>query len=96
MRKLLVRLFGLTSIVAFVPALALAADDESPIILVADTRKFYGWQAWWANLYNSSHFNFALATVIIIPVVGIILGVLADAAMSRLGIDLKNRTLAEH
>jgi hypothetical protein len=29
-------------------------------------------------------------------VAGVILGLLADVVMSRLGIDLKNRALAEH
>ena len=47
-------------------------------------------------MYNEGHLVFALVTVIIIPVVGVILGFLADVVMSRLGIDLKNRALAEH
>ena len=66
------------------------------LVLVADTRKFTGWEAWWGNLYNEGHLAFALVTVIIVPVVGVILGSLADMVMSRLGIDLKNRALAEH
>ena len=55
---------------------------------MADTRKFTGWEAWWTNLYNESHLYFALLTVVIIPVVGLIFGVLADMIMSRIGIDL--------
>ena len=39
---------------------------------------------------------FALVTVIIIPVVGLCFGLLADIFMSRIGIDLKSRELAEH
>jgi hypothetical protein len=66
------------------------------LVLVADTRKFTGLEGWWANLYNESHLTFALATVVIIPLVGVILGSLADVVMSRLGIDLKHRALAEH
>jgi hypothetical protein len=73
----------------------LAAKPLSRIILVADTRKFHGLEAWWANLYNESRVLFALVTVICIPAAGMILGLLADLVMSRLGIDLKHRTLAE-
>jgi hypothetical protein len=39
---------------------------------------------------------FALLTVAIIPVVGVLLGILADLIMSRIGIDLSSRELAEH
>ena len=41
-------------------------------------------------------FLFPLVTVIIIPVVGLCFGLLADIFMSRIGIDLKSRELAEH
>ena len=37
------------------------------MVLVADTRKFKGGEAWWANIYNEGHFVFALTTVVIIP-----------------------------
>lgn len=71
-------------------------DVPDAVVIVTDTRKLHGWEAWWANLYNESHIVFAIVTIIIIPVCGVILGVLADLAMSRLGIDLRNRALAEH
>jgi len=35
-------------------------------------------------------------TIIVIPLVGVIFGVLADIAMHFVGIDLKSRDLAEH
>ncbi len=73
-----------------------AAAEQSPLVLVADSRKLTGWEAWWANLYNESHFYFALVTVVIIPVVGLCFGLMADIVMSRIGIDLKSRELAEH
>lgn len=73
-----------------------AAEPSDSVVIVTDTRKLHGWEAWWANLYNESHLLFAIVTVIVIPVCGVILGVLADLAMSRLGIDLRNRALAEH
>ena len=66
------------------------------LVLVADTRKLTGWEAWWANLYNESHLYFTLVTVVIIPVVGLCFGLIADIVMSRIGLDLKSRELAEH
>ena len=63
---------------------------------MADSRKYTGWEAWWANVYNESHVMFALVTIIVIPVCGVILGTVADLVMSTLGIDLKSRKLAEH
>jgi hypothetical protein len=55
-----------------------------------------GWEAWWTNLYNESHFFFTLLTVVLIPIVGLIFGTLADIIMGHIGIDLKSRELAEH
>lgn len=79
------------------PGLALAAGGGgAPIVLVADTRKLDGIMAWWANLYNESHLYFTILTVILIPTIGIILGVLADLVMHWIGLDLKSRELAEH
>jgi len=52
--------------------------------------------AWWANLYNESHLYFTLLTVVLIPVIGVIFGVLADYVMHFIGIDLSSRDLAEH
>jgi hypothetical protein len=72
-----------------------AAEAAQSIVIVADSRKFQGLRAFWANLYNDSHFYFALMTIILIPLVGVILGSLADVAMGRLGIDLRSRALRE-
>jgi hypothetical protein len=71
-------------------------DLPELMVLVADTRRYSGWEAWWGNIYNEGHLEFALITTIAIPVAGAILGLLADLVMSRIGIDLKNRALAEH
>jgi hypothetical protein len=93
--KQLIGLLGL--LILLVPELALAAGEKADlIVIVADTRKLMGWQAWWANLYNESHAYFTAVTVISIPVVGLILGLLADVVMKRIGIDLTSRELAEH
>jgi len=96
MPKLFTKLYGLLALLLLFPAQVLAAEEGGRIVLVADTRKFHGWEAWWANLYNEGHLVFALVTIVIIPVCGCILGILADLVMSRLGIDLKKRALAEH
>ncbi|MBM3746730.1 MAG: hypothetical protein FJW34_13120 [Acidobacteria bacterium] len=77
------------------PALA-AGEKADAIVIVADSRRFTGWRAWWTNLYNESHLYFAIATVILIPLVGALLGVLADLVMARIGINLRSRELAEH
>ena len=85
------------SLILLGPTLVLAAGPKAaPLVIVADTRKFTGWEAWWTNLYNESHVYFTLLTVAIIPMVGVIFGTIADLIMSHIGIDLKSRELAEH
>jgi hypothetical protein len=92
-----VLLTGLITLVLLAPSLALAAGGGgAPIVIVADSRKLTGLMAWWANLYNESHLYFTILTVILIPLIGVIFGLLADVAMHFIGIDLKSRELAEH
>jgi hypothetical protein len=99
MKKLWVKFLGLFTM-AFVlaPKLVLAAGggDVAPLVIVADTRKLTGIMAWWANMYNESHVEFTILTVILIPTIGLLFGVLADLVMSHIGIDLKHRELSEH
>jgi hypothetical protein len=88
--------FGVMAVL-LAPSLALAAGEKAaPLVVVADTRKLTGLGAWWANLYNESHIYFTLVTIIIIPVIGLLFGVLADLIMGHIGIDLSSRDLAEH
>jgi hypothetical protein len=88
--------FGFT-VILLTPGLALAAGEKvAGLVMVADTRKLTGWEAWWANLYNESHFYFTLVTVVSIPIIGLLFGVLADIIMKHIGIDLESRELAEH
>ena len=98
MRKLWARIMGLgVMAILLLPEIAAAAGPKAaPLVIVADTRKFSGWEAWWTNLYNESHFYFALLTVAIIPIVGLIFGILADIIMGKIGLDLHSRELAEH
>lgn len=98
MRKFWAKIVGLgVMILLLLPELALAAAEKAaPLVMVADTRKFSGWEAWWTNLYNESHLYFALLTIAIIPTIGVLFGTVADLVMSHIGIDLKSRELAEH
>jgi hypothetical protein len=98
MHKLWTKLTGLAAAAMLViPELVLAAGEPaSLLVIVADTRKLTGWEAWFANLYNESHLYFTIVTVITIPIIGVLLGLLADLVMSRIGIDLKSRELSEH
>ncbi len=98
MRRLWTKIVSLgVMAVLLVPEIVAAAGPKAaPLVIVADTRKFTGWEAWWTNLYNESHAYFTLITVVTIPIVGLIFGILADIIMSRIGIDLKSRELAEH
>lgn len=90
--------WSLMTMIVLCPGFALAAGggEVAQIVLVADTRKLSGLMAWWANLYNESHFQFMILTIIIIPVTGVLFGVLADIIMSRIGIDLKSKDLPGH
>ncbi len=98
MRNRMSKLFAWIGMaVLLLPALAQAAGPPpANIVIVADTRKATGLLGWWAGLYNESHLYFALLTVLLIPLIGVIFGTLADLIMSRIGIDLKSRELAEH
>lgn len=98
MRKLWAKIMGFGIMAAVLwPEIVLAAGKKAaPIVVVADTRKFSGWEAWWTNLYNESHFWFTVLTIIIIPALGLSFGVLADFVMGFIGIDLRSRELAEH
>lgn len=90
--------WSLMAMIVLCPGFALAAGggNEAPIVIVADTRKLTGVMAWWANLYNESHLQFMLLTIVLIPVTGVVFGVLADLIMSRIGIDLKSKDLPGH
>lgn len=99
MKEKLSRLWwSLMAMIVLCPGFALAAGggNEAPIVIVADTRKLTGVMAWWANLYNESHLQFMLLTIVLIPVTGVVFGVLADLIMSRIGIDLKSKDLPGH
>ncbi len=98
MRRYWTKITGLATLAfLLLPEVIYAAGPKAAsLVVVADTRKFSGWEAWWTDLYNESHLYFALLTVVLIPLVGLIFGVLADLVMGHIGLDLKSRELAEH
>ena len=98
MKRILTKVTGMALfLTAILPEMALAAAEKAaPLVLVADTRKLTGLMRWWADLYNESHVWFTVLTVVLIPLIGLAFGVIADIVMSHIGIDLKSRDLAEH
>ena len=90
--------WSLMAMIVLCPGFALAAGGGGvgPIVLVAATRKLTGVCGWWADLYNESHFQFMILTVILIPITGVVFGVIADIIMSHIGIDLKSKDLPGH
>lgn len=75
---------------------AAAAIAAERMVLVADSRRFTGWRAWWCGLYNDSHFYFALLTIVILPALGLAMGKATDFLMRQIGINLKSRVPTEH
>jgi hypothetical protein len=73
-----------------------AAEKAEAIVIVADSRGFTGWRAWWINVYNESHLMFALMTIVTLPLLALILGRITSGLMAMTGINLKSRELAEH
>lgn len=99
MRKMWKKLIGLGAFVSvLLPQIVLAAGggNVAPMVIVADTRKLDGLMKWWGDLYNNSYWEFTILTVALIPLIGVLFGVVADIVMTRIGIDLKSRELAEH
>mgnify|MGYP000881339531 FL=1 len=98
MRKIWKKVIGLGAFLAMLPQMVLAAGGGpvAPMVIVADTRKLEGIMKWWGDLYNNSYVEFTVLTVVLIPLIGVVFGVLADLIMTHIGIDLKSRELAEH
>lgn len=80
------------------PSWALAAGGKaSPLIVVADTRRLdSGLWRYFADLYNTNPWMFALWAAILTALYGAFLGWIMDLIMSRTGLDLKSRKIVEH
>lgn len=96
MKRLLVLFAVLLAALALPYAAQAAGGGGAPIVIVADTRHLTGMMLWWADLYNESHAYFTAMTVVLIPTLGVAFGLMADVVMHFIGLDLKNRDLAEH
>ena len=95
--KVWLKLLGLAAALTVLAGDVFAAGSGGEaIVIVADSRKFSGLEAWSANLYNESHGLFALLTILTIPILGLLLGTMTGLLMRCLGINLKTRVLAEH
>jgi hypothetical protein len=86
MRKLFSRALALMTCLLVLPITLLRGQTGDSIVVVADTRKVHGWEAWWAKLYNGSHLTFAIVVVILVPIFGVLVSALANFVMARLGI----------
>ncbi len=87
----LTRVLVLLCLLCCFPGLIFAEEKALPLHYTANTQGLSGVELWYANLYNNNRFSCALVTILIIPVVGFILGSVADFFISRTGLDLKSR-----
>lgn len=78
------------------PSFFAFAGGSTNVVFVSDTRKLTGLMHWWGSCYNHSHLEFTIITIVLIPLVGCIFGLLADLFMNWVGIDLTKREAAEH
>jgi len=78
------------------PEIAMAKGKAAPLVVVAHTTKLTGIMAWWSKLYNENMLIFTVLTGCLVPLAGIVLGLLGDFLMSLTGIDLRKRELVEH
>lgn len=96
LRRLWVWLVGCYAMaLCCMPAVAMAKKAAANVVIVADTRQLTGLMHTWAQMYNDSHVLFMVMTVVIVPVLGCIFGLLADVVMKYTGIDLSHRDTAE-
>ncbi len=69
--------------------LAAGGKPATKLVNVADTRALPpGFTKWVADLYNTSHWLFALVVVVVMSGMGLALGLLCDRLVALLGINL--------
>ncbi len=100
MKSIAGKILGLfMTVYLLLPAMVFAAGGggESAIVVVADTRRVHGAiMKYFANLYNTNIFLFAVWAVVLTAAYGCFLGLIMDVIMSRTGLDLKSRKIVEH
>jgi hypothetical protein len=94
--KGLIRIF---SLLLLWPSFIWAAGggEVTEIVVVADTRMIQnGILKYFADTYNTNILLFAIWSVVLTALYGVILGILMDWIMSKTGLDLKSRTIVEY
>ena len=91
-----IRVFVLMLCMLLPEAVLAAGEKADLVVIVADTRGLTGILKAWGTLYNESHLYFFLLTIVLIPVIGLVFGTVADIVMRTIGIDLEHRELSEH
>ncbi|OGR27529.1 MAG: hypothetical protein A2277_03085 [Desulfobacterales bacterium RIFOXYA12_FULL_46_15] len=91
-----IRVFVLMLCMLLPEAVLAAGEKADLVVIVADTRGLTGILKAWGTLYNESHLYFSLLTIVLIPVIGLVFGTVADIVMRTIGIDLEHRELSEH
>lgn len=70
-------------------AMAAGGKPATKLVNVADTRALEpGLTRWVADIYNTSHWLFALLVVVVMSGMGVVLGLLCDRVVGLLGINL--------
>jgi hypothetical protein len=83
------------AILAMAARAAAAAPAEGRLVHVADTRHLDGFNLFVANLYNTDRLLFSLFSLAMTAVLGLTLGIVMDALVSQLGLDLRRREFKE-
>ncbi|MGQ9654210.1 MAG: DVU0150 family protein [Thermodesulfobacteriota bacterium] len=73
-----------------------AGEKATNLVVVADTRRVSGVMKYFANLYNTNPWLFAVWAVVLTALWGGILGFIMDRIMLKTGLDLKSRKIVEH
>ncbi|MBF0507391.1 MAG: hypothetical protein HQK57_00485 [Deltaproteobacteria bacterium] len=99
MRALFRRILAFCSVISvLVPAAVWAAGEKAAmLVVVADTRRVTSdIGKYFADLYNTNMWLFAVWAVVLTAGYGVFLGFTMDMIMSRTGLDLKSRKIIEH
>jgi ABC-type Fe3+ transport system permease subunit len=91
-------LLFLTTLYLSAPVLVWAGGEKATtLVVVADTRRVSSsiWK-YFADIYNTSPWLFALWAAVLTACFGGFLGFLMDFIMSRTGLDLRSRKIIEH
>jgi hypothetical protein len=76
-------------------ARAAAGEGEGNLVHVADTRHLTGFNLFVANLYNTDRLLFSLLSLALTAGLGLTLGLLMDAVVASIGLDLTTRQTRE-